>query len=180
MQNLLVAILALLSLQSPIAAAQLEASKPEASTAYAPFEFLIGEWRSGAGGGPQIRQVFRWGPERAYILYSTYLADAGKPERLHFEGVMVWNGRTDALDYVFAVEPGSGVQEKGTITAQADGSVMREVELTDAKGNVGHFRQTFRRTGAGRAVTSLMRRTEAGWEPNFPGSERIEMERLPD
>jgi hypothetical protein len=81
------------------------------------------------------------------------------------------------LDYVFAVEPGSAIQEKGTIRAETDSSIVREVEFTGSDGKVGQFRQTFRRTGSDSAVTSLMRRTDKGWEPNFPGSERIVMTR---
>ena len=126
-----------------------------------------------------IRQNFRWGPARSYIFYSTYTAHPGQPERLHFEGIMVWNGRSGALDYVFAIEPGSGGQEKGSIRAEPDGTIVREVELTAANGNVGQFRQTFRRTGADAAMTSLMRRTDDGWQPNFPGSDRIAMTRRP-
>jgi hypothetical protein len=51
--------------------------------------------------------------------------------------------------------------------------------MTDRNGRVEQFRQTFRRTGPDSAVTSLMRRTASGWEPNFPGSDRIEMRRSP-
>jgi hypothetical protein len=180
MRNLLVVMLTAPVLYSTSASAQPVTPRASISNAYASFEFLIVDWKSGSSGGVQLRQAFRWGPGRAYILYSTYLTEAGKLERLHFEGIMVWNGRTNALDYVFAVEPGSGVQEKGIVTVQPDGSVVRAVELTDATGKVGHFRQTFQRTGVDSAVTSLMRKTETGWEPNFPGSEKMEMKRLPD
>jgi hypothetical protein len=81
------------------------------------------------------------------------------------------------LDYLFAVEPGSGVQESGTYRAEADGSIIREVRLIDPRGNVGTFRQTFVRTGQDSAITTLMRKTDTGWVPTFPGSERIELTR---
>ena len=81
------------------------------------------------------------------------------------------------LDYLFAVEPGSGVQENGTYRAEADGTIIREVELIDARGNTGTFRQTFRRTGPDSAITTVMRKTDTGWEPTFPGGEKIELQR---
>lgn len=148
---------------------------------YAAYEFLIGNWVARPGGGQDmaIRQLLHWGPKRSYITYSTYNAEGGKPEQLHFEGIMVWNGRTKALDYVFAVEPGSGVQEKGVVRAQADGSVVREVEFTGPTGQVNHFRQTFRRTGPDTIVTALMRQTPSGWVPTFPGSDALVMARTP-
>ena len=141
---------------------------------YAPYEFLIGDWTSNTG-GTVLRQSFSWGPNRSYIRYSTYLKSSTAPEKMHFDGIMVWNGKSKLLDFVFAIEPGSGIQEKGTVSAQPDGSLIREVELTGKHGSVSHFRQTFRSTGPKAAVTSVMRRTEAGWEPNFPGADRIEM-----
>jgi hypothetical protein len=143
---------------------------------YVGYEFLIGEWISRSG-TMNLRQTFRWGPGKSYIQYSTYLQPAGSPEQLHFDGIMVWNAKTRALDFLFAVEPGSGTQEKGTVNTQADGIIVREVELTGADGAVSHFRQTIRRTGSDTAVTSLMRRNGAGWLPNFPGAEKIEMRR---
>lgn len=148
-----------------------------ATNPYSPFEFLIGDWYSKAG--PEtIHQRLRYGPDRSYIQYSTFTGPTGRPEKLHFEGIMVWNGKTNVLDYVFAVEPGSGVQEKGTVRAESDGSVVREVEFTGAKGEVAHFRQKFWRTD-GNVLTSLMRQTATGWELNFPGSDKIAMERRP-
>jgi hypothetical protein len=152
---------------------------PAAIAANAPFEWLIGDWRS-LEGGNQLRQNLSWGPHRSYIKYSTYMQQPGKEERIHFEGIAVWNGKSKLLDYVFAVEPGSAVQERGTIRAEADGSIVREVEFTGADGQTGHFRQTFRKTGPSSAVTSLMRQTATGWEANFPGSDNIVMNRKTD
>jgi hypothetical protein len=93
--------------------------------------------------------------------------------------MLVWNGATRNLDYVIAVEPGSGVQEQGALHVEPDGSVVRDVTMTRANGQIGHFRQTFRRTGPDTVTTSLMRRTATGWEPNFPGSDNIAMTRRP-
>jgi hypothetical protein len=147
----------------------------QADGRYAPYAFLIGDWLSDENGA-RMRQSFSWGPDRSYIRYSTFTGEDGK-ERLHFDGIMVWNGRTRHLDYVFAVEPGSGIQEKGTIRVDADGSWVRDVEFTNANGTVREFRQTISRTGPDTAVTSLMLKTNEGWRPNFPGSDRIEMRR---
>ena len=143
---------------------------------YRPYEFLIGDWISQEGSST-LRQSVRWGPQRAYMVYSTYMQQPGSPERLHFEGIMVWNGKSKQLDFLFAVEPGSWVQEQGTIYAGPDGTIVRDVELTSANGSVSQFRQTIRRVDANTAITSLMTRKGDRWEPNFPGSDRIEMRR---
>jgi hypothetical protein len=147
-----------------------------ASQAYAPYEWLIGDWVTREQ-NMSIRQSFKWGPARSYIAYSTYTQPAGRPETLHFEGIMVWNGATRMLDYVFAIEPGSGGQEKGTVRAEPNGSIVREVELTTADGKIAQFRQTIWRSPDGQVATSLMRLTARGWEPNFPGSDKIVMTR---
>jgi hypothetical protein len=145
---------------------------------YAPYEFLIGNWSSRLESDKMsIRQQFKWGPNRSYITYATYMTADGHPEELHFEGMMVWNGKSKALDFLFAVAPGSGAEEKGTISAQADGSVVRDVELTDAAGKGGRFRQSFRRSADGTIVTSITRKTANGWETSPPGE--IVMARRP-
>lgn len=139
------------------------------SNPYAPFEFLIGDWVSSVKGEEMtVHQQFRWGPSKSYISYATYIALPGKPEQLHFEGPMVWNGKTHALDFLFVVDPGSGVQEKGTVRREADGSVIRDVQFTDSRGRTGHFRQTFRRN-ASDVITRVMRETEKGWVTSPPG-----------
>lgn len=143
---------------------------------YAPYAFLLGDWYSKEGRSV-LRQNFSMRPTSGYMVYSTYLTEPGKPERLHFEGIMVWNAKSNLLDYVFAVEPGSGIQEKGSIRAEADGSVVRDVELTDPAGQVSQFRQTIRRTGEDQMTTALMRRIATGWVPTFPGSDKIVMRR---
>jgi hypothetical protein len=167
------ALLAAAASAHPVAASNfLETANP-----YAPYEYLIGDWYSPLSGGGSIHQQFKWGPRKAYISYTTYMAEPGKPEHLHFEGIMMWNGKSSALDFLFAVEPPSGVEEKGTVRAGADGTIVREVEMTDGKGAVSHFRQTFRRTGANSAVTMLLRQTDKGWESTIPGVGQIEMTR---
>ncbi len=143
---------------------------------YRPYQFLVGDWISQEGSST-LRQSIRWGPQRAYMIYSTYMQQPGSPERLHFEGIMAWNGKTKKLDFLFAVEPGSWIQERGTLQSEADGTIVREVELTSAEGTVSQFRQTIRQVDATNAVTSLMTRKGDAWEPNFPGSDRIEMRR---
>jgi hypothetical protein len=166
---------AALTATAPVSA---QAGDATIRAANAPYEWLIGDWLSDSAGN-RLRQSLSWGPQRAYIKYSTYMQSLGKEEHLHFEGIAVWNGKSKVFDYVFAVEPGSGLQEKGTIRVEADGSIVREVEFTDPDGKVGHFRQTFRKTGQDSAVTSLMRETATGWEPNFPGSDKMLMTRTP-
>jgi hypothetical protein len=168
----LLTVAVLVSLQAQVAPAQAAST---AADAYAPYEWLIGDWSSEGG----IREVISYGPNKSYVRYSVYTPGQDGAEHLHFEGIALWNGKTKVLDYLFAVEPGSGVQENGTIRAEADGSIVREVEFIDAKGTTGTFRQTFRRAGANSAITTLLRKTHTGWEPTFPGSERIELKRKP-
>lgn len=143
---------------------------------YAPYDWLIGDWYGRVNAG-SIREVIAYGPNKSYIRFSAFTSPTDDPQHLHFEGIALWNARTKRLDYLFAVEPGSGVQENGTYRVEADGSIVREVELIDAAGTVGTFRQTFRRTGPDSAVTTLMRKTNTGWEPTFPGGERVELRR---
>jgi hypothetical protein len=143
----------------------LETAKP-----YAPYEFLIGDWYSKIPGQPMtIHQRFSWGPDRAYITYSAYLVMPGKPEQLHFEGMMVFDGKAKALDFLFALQPPSGAEEKGTVSVQPDGSVLREVEMTDSGGKGERYRQTFRKGDGGTVITSMAEQTAKGWEVQPPG-----------
>ena len=159
------------------ATAQQQQSPPAAAaeSPYAPYDWLIGDWSSKSG----LRELISYGPNRSYIKFSAFIATKSNPQRLHFEGIALWNARTRRLDYLFAVEPGSGIQENGTYRVEADGEIIREVELIDATGKSGTFRQTFRRTGTNSAITTVMRQTATGWEPTFPGGERIELSRRP-
>jgi hypothetical protein len=143
---------------------------------YAPYTALIGEWDTGVGGN--IVQRFSWGPEHAYVLYSTSTIDTGGAEHLHFEGIFLYNAAHRNMDFLVAVEPGSLGQEQGTLHVESDGSIAREVTLTNATGQVSHFRQTFRFRDGAVAETGLMRQSaDGGWAPNFPGSDHLPMRR---
>ena len=151
----------------------LEIGKP-----YAPYEFLIGDWYSKlASQNVVIHQQFKWGPGKSYITYASYLVLPGKPEQLHFEGMMVWNGKSKVLDFLFTLQPGSGAQEKGTIRAEADGTIVRDIAMTSSDADVDYFRQTFRKTAGGKVLTSMMEKTAKGWKLDAPGE--IPMEQAP-
>lgn len=163
--------------QAPRQRAAAGAGTPEVYAELAP---LIGDWDTGPPGSPAaFVQRFSWGPERGYVVFRTSLLDRSGVERLHFEGPIMWNGATRRFDYLFAVEPGSLSQERGEIHVNDGGDIVREVTLTSADGSSAHFRQTFRDMGQGRFETSLMRQTENGWAPSFPGSDRLIMVRRP-
>lgn len=143
----------------------LETAKP-----YAPYEFLIGDWYSKLPNQHLvIHQQFRWGPAKSYINYATYMILPGQPEELHFGGMMVWNGQSKRLDFLFALQPGSGAQEKGTVVANADGTIVREIAMTAPDGDLDRFRQTFQKTAAGKIVTTMMEQTASGWKLDPPG-----------
>lgn len=149
----------------------------QTAKAYAPYEFLIGDWYSKiAGQDMVIHQQFKWGPGQSYIMYASYLVQPGKPEQLHFEGMMVWDGKTKGLDFLFALQPGSGAHEKGTVTIQADGSILREIAMTAPDGDIDNFRQTFRKAAGGKVVTSMMEQTDTGWKLEPPGEILMEKE----
>lgn len=154
-----------------------EVSAPSHLDPYAPYAFLIGEWDTPGG----IRQSLRWGPRQSYIWYAVYVRPPGAAEEeLHQEGLMTFNAKEKDLDFLFVHDPGSFNQEQGTVRVDADGSIVRETTAIYADGTVTHFRQTWRRTGANTAVTSLLRQAADGrWVANFPGSDRMEMTRRP-
>ena len=137
---------------------------------------LIGEWNvAPPGGATAFIERFKFGPKQAYVWVEVALIQASGEEHLHFEGMSVWNAATARFDYLYAVEPGSGVQEKGEIYADDSGVIVRDVTLTAADGSTATFRQTFRNLGDGRFETTLMRKGKDGWQPTFPGSERLIM-----
>lgn len=145
---------------------------------YATFTPLIGQWSVGPEGGTAaFIQRFSWGPNEAYVWMQVAMILESGDEHLHLEGPVLWNGATRRYDYLFSVEPGSLVQEKGEIYAAEDGEIIRDVVLTAADGATGRFRQTFRALEDGRFVTSLMRQSGDGWSPTFPGSGRMIMTR---
>jgi hypothetical protein len=157
------------------------ASDTASPAAYATLSPLIGEWNVGPEGAPAaFIERFSWGTSRAYIWLSVALVQDSGSEHLHVEGPIVWNAASRRYDYLFSVEPGSLVQEKGEIYAVDGGVIVRDVLLTAADGATSRFRQTFRTLDGGRMETSLMRQTADGWVPTFPGSERLIMERRED
>lgn len=151
------------------------AQTPEPYAALAP---LIGDWNVGpADAAPAFVERFSWGPGQSYIWVKVTLIRPSGEDQLHLEGIVVWNAASRRFDYLFAVEPGSLIQEQGEFRVDENGVIVREVVLTAADGATGRFRQTFRSLGDGRLETSLMRQTDGGWTPTFPGSERLTMVR---
>jgi hypothetical protein len=143
--------------------------------AYAPYARLIGVWETD---GDAITQRFSWGPSHSYILYSTVTRDASGADHLHFEGILLYNAQTQNLDFLIALEPGSLNTERGTMHAEADGTIVRDVELIAPNGG-GHFRQAFRLQSANAGETSLVQDDgHGGWRPRFPGSDHLAMRRV--
>lgn len=144
--------------------------------AYAPYTPLIGVWESDGGA---TTQRFSWGPSRSYIAYSTTLHDASGADHLHFEGILIYNAQTQNLDFLIALEPGSLGQEHGTVHAEADGAIVRDIEFVGPNGAHDRFRQTYRLRSPDAGETSLMQDDgNGGWQPRFPGSDRIVMRRV--
>lgn len=171
----LVLALVLVLQTAPASADARSGGTPEA---YRAFEKLIGDWDTGpANARPAFVQRFSWGPNRSYIWSRTSLYQPDGSEHLHFEGLMVWNAQTRALDFLFVVEPPSLAQERGKVQVLPDGSIVRDVVLTNADGREGVFRHTIRLDGANAGTTTLMRQTPKGWEPNFPGADNLRMTR---
>jgi hypothetical protein len=166
----------------------------ETPAPYIPYAFLIGEWDVGiAGGKTAAVSRFRWGPTKTYIWYSGALLVEGG-EQPSWEGLLVWNGVRKTLDFLLVLEPASGnlVQEQGTMHVEHDGSVVRDITAFYSEGNVvppnwdtaagpegasAQFRHTFKLDGPERILSSVMRKTEAGWIPSFPGSDHLVMTR---
>lgn len=147
----------------------LETAKP-----YAPYEFLIGDWYATLKQeNAVVHQQFGWGPGKASMTDATYVVVPGKPEHLHFGGTMLWNPASKALDYLFAVEPGSGVEERGTFSVQSDGSVIREVEAIYPEGRVMKSRQVFKPLPDGTFSMDLLSGTAAGWASTLPNGPMI-------
>ena len=157
---------------------------------YVPYAFLVGEWNlAPEGGGPALGVTrFRWGPNRSYIWYSQSFFE-GDAERSHFEGLLVWNGEHKNLDMLLVADLDRGlVQERGTLAALPDGTVVREITATYSEGvapmgskpagpagATARFRQTFRLEGDGRVSTRVFRENAVGWTATFPGSDRLVM-----
>ncbi len=152
---------------------------------------MIGDWdvKSEIDGTPVAVQRVRWGPNRSYIWYAMALL-ANKREEPHLEGMLVWNGVHKNLDMLFVMDLRFGqVQEQGTMSAEADGSLVRNITavysagvqaMTGVVGPAGataHFRQTYKRIEPDKIQTSAMRQTESGWVATFPGSDHLLMVR---
>ena len=189
MKKIVMLALALAAISSHAAAPTGQAERDP----YAPYAFLIGEWvvapEAGGPAGTVVR--FRWGPGRSYMWYSASLLMGGT-EQPHFEGLLMWNGVHRNLDMLMSLDLNGGrVQEQGTVSVAADGTVVREITAyysegvgmittgrrAGPEGGVAHFRQTFKAQSADRVLTSLMRESDAGWVPTFPGSDRLAMTR---
>jgi len=165
-----------------------------AAGVYAPYAFLVGEWNLVAeSGGPALgRATLRWGPERSYIWYASSFLENGKAVP-HFEGLLVWNGVRKNLDMLIAMDlRGGRVQERGSVSVESDGSVLRDITATYSEGvqplglppagpegTTAHFRQTFRAAGPNRVLTAALREEAGRWVPTFPGSDHLAMERRP-
>jgi hypothetical protein len=169
---------------------------PGQPSVYAPYAFLIGAWdvAPASGGKPFAVSYFKWGPHQSYIWYSTSSLDGAGQEDPHFEGILAYNGVRKNLDMLVELAlggsiPGS-IEETGTVSIQADGTVLRDItaiyaegarprrsEIAGATGWTGHFHHTFRADGPTRVLMSMTMETEQGWVPTFPGSDRIVMTR---
>ena len=159
---------------------------------YAAYAFLIGDWDLAAeSGGPAMGEAtLRWGPNRSYIWYASSFREG---DRLvpHFEGLLVWNGVRKDLDMLIAMDLNGGrVQERGSVSTESDGTVVRDITATYSEGvqplglpvagpegTSAHFRQTFRADGPHRVLTSALREEGGKWVPTFPGSDHLVMAR---
>jgi hypothetical protein len=177
-----------LALVLPLAEADERTASP-----YAQYEFLIGEWDVGPdGGNPGLVARFQWGPNRSYMRYSASLLVKGVEEP-HLEGVLMWNGVRKNLDMLLMLDLAGGrVQERGVVSIEPDGTVVREVTasysegvrlpprgevVAGPQGATVRFRHTFKAAGPDRILTALRRESDTGWVPTFPGSDRLVMKR---
>ena len=142
-------------------------------------------------GKPEGVQRVRWGPNRSYIWYAVTLLSDGREEP-HLEGMLVWNGVHKNLDMLFVMDLKSGrVQEQGTMSVEADGSLVRNITAVYSPGvqamtgpvapagATAQFRQTYKQIGSDKIQTAAMRQTERGWVATFPGSDRLLLVRRP-
>jgi len=178
---------------APCMAAGAPASEPGVDGPYAPYAFLIGEWNVApeSGGDGNAIAWFRWGPGHSYIWYAVSFVANGAEEP-HFEGLLLWNGVHKNLDMLLSLDlHGGKVQEQGTVSANADGTVVRDITayysegigmITTGRpagpgGETARFRQTFKAAAGDRILTALLREKDGAWIPTFPGSDRLAMTR---
>jgi hypothetical protein len=156
------------------------------------YEFLIGEWdvKATDDGPPAAIIHVRWGPNHSYIWYASSLIFDGREEP-HLEGMLVWNGVRKNLDMLFSMDLRSGrVQEQGTMSVDPDGTIVRNITAVYGEGTRGfglpvvgpegatvHFRETYKKVGPDKILTSAMRESENGWVATFPGSDHLVMTR---
>ena len=152
----------------------LQTTKP-----YSPYEFLIGDWYTKLPKeNAVVHQQFAWGAGKASISYATFIVMPGMGEHLHFGGMAIFNPMSKALDYLFAVEPGSGVVERGTISVQPDGDVVREVEALYPNGKIEKSRQTFHAEADGSVKMDLQSPGATGWRSSLQSGPMV-MTRTP-
>lgn len=175
MRGALIWLTAVVWLQASVAV-QAQVPAQTVDEAYAPYAGLIGVWETDGGA---ITQHFSWGAGRSYIQYSTATRDASGAEHIHFEGMLLFNPQSQGLDFLIALEPGSLEMERGSLHVEADGVIVRDVELVGPNGVHGRFRQTFRLHSADAGETSLLQDDgHGGWRARFPGSDHLEMRRV--
>lgn len=165
------------------------------ASAYAPFQFLLGEWHIGPEGGPpQMIARFKFGTNSNYLWNSLHTV-AGATEHMHFEGMIVWNGVQKNFDFLFVLDSKQGgIQEQGTLSVAADGTIVRDIVATYAEGEpvlalggqragpdgfTGRFRQTFKVIGPDKVRTQVLRESNGTWIATFPGSDNIVMTKAP-
>jgi hypothetical protein len=178
---------------SPAPAARNESSQPNEQ--FAPYDYLIGEWDVKAGDDGPVAAIIRvkWGPNHAYLWYSSSLIFDGREEP-HLEGMLVWNAVHKNLDMLFSMDLRTGkVQEQGTMSVEPDGTVVRNITAVygqgaraigmppiGPEGATGEFRETYKKVSPDKILTSAMRKTSNGWVATFPGSDKLIMTRRSD
>jgi hypothetical protein len=156
------------------------------------FEILVGEWDVRATDDGPVAAIIRvrWGPNHSYLWYASSLLFGGGEEP-HLEGILVWNAIHKNLDMLFSMDLRSGkVQEQGTMSVEADGTIVREITAIygegaramgmppiGPEGATAQFRETYKKASADKILTSAMRKTETGWVATFPGSDHLVMTR---
>jgi hypothetical protein len=190
--RIIAALFALSVVTGPLSAQHAAPGQPAAATDYyAPYRFMLGEWEIGPEGNPFMILRFNFGRNESYLWYSAATLQGGT-EEIHFEGMLLWNGAQKNLDLLLTLDPQRGrIQEKGTMRAEADGTLVREITGTYSsgmplmwngqragpEGATMRFRQTYKAISADEIVTAIMRQEGDGWVPSFPGSDHFVLRR---
>lgn len=178
--------------RSPAASPGAASNSIRSNEQFAPFECLIGEWDVKATDDGPVAAIIRvrWGPNHSYIWYTSNLVFDGHEEP-HLEGILVWNAVHKNLDMLFSMDLRSGkVQEQGTMSADADGTIVRAITAVygqgaramgmppvGAEGAIAEFREIYKKINTDKILTSAMRKTGNGWIATFPGSDHLIMTR---